>query len=163
MSTKKTLKITKNQVMARWFVCRITSGRKSAKYGALFSYPLFISLVAFGVFQANPFILFIVAVVAIFGVILPMHPFDYIYNYGVARIIGTERIPGRGSELQMSSSAALTFILFAIVSIIFEMQLNYTIMAFIYVLSSVFFILIQLTTDNFSIESIYNSLFKRGK
>lgn len=163
MSTKKTLKITKDQVSARWFVCRITSGRKSAKYGVLFSYPLFISLVAFGVFQANHFILFIAAAVAIFGVILPMHPFDYIYNYGVARVIGTERIPGRGSELQMSSSAAFAFILFAIVSIIFEMQLNYTIMAFIYVLSSVFFILIQLFTDNFSIKSIYNLFFKRGK
>gem|GEM_PF-7122337 len=73
-----------------------------------------------------------------------MHPFDYIYNYGVTKLIGTEQIPGRGSESQVSSSVALLFNLGVIASIIFEIQLNYGVMALIYVLSSIFFIVILL-------------------
>ncbi len=130
--------------MTGWFACKVTSGRKSAQYGIRFSYPLYISVVALGIFLANPYILSITALIALFGVILPMHPFDYIYNYGVTKLIGTEQIPGRGSESQVSSSVALLFNLGVIASIIFEIQLNYGVMALIYVLSSIFFIVILL-------------------
>jgi len=144
MTIKKTLKTVRNQLMTGWFACKVTSGRKSAQYGIRFSYPLYISVVALGIFLANPYILSITALIALFGVILPMHPFDYIYNYGVTKLIGTEQIPGRGSESQVSSSVALLFNLGVIASIIFEIQLNYGVMALIYVLSSIFFIVILL-------------------
>lgn len=149
--------------MAKWFTCRVTSGRKSAKYGIRFSYPIYISLVAIGILLVNPYILSLTALIAFFGVILPMHPFDYVYNYGVAKLIGASQIPGRGSELQMSSCVALLFNLGVIASILYGMQLNYTVMALIYVVSSVFFIAIQLLRDDFSIYSIYNLLFRGSK
>lgn len=160
MNMSKTLKVAKNRLMARWFVCRVTSGRRSAQYGIRFSYPLNISIVVIGILSTNPYILSIAAVIAFFGVILPMHPFDYAYNYGVARIIGTPQIPGRGSELQMSSSMALLFSLSVIVSIIYGIQLNYVVMALLYVLISTFFIVILLFVDNFS---LYSFLPKRRK
>lgn len=160
---KKILKIARNRLMAKWFVCRVTSGRKSAQYGIRFSYPLYISIVVLGIFLVNPYILSITALIAFFGVILPMHPFDYIYNYGVTKLISTDQIPGRGSELQVSSSVALLFNLGVIASIIYALQLNYEVMALIYVISSIFFIAIQLFTDDFSLYSLYDLLFKRGK
>ena len=147
--------------MAKWFVCRVTSGRKSAQYGIRFSYPLYVSLVALGIFLANPYILAITALIAFFGIILPMHPFDYIYNYVVTKLISTDQIPGRGSELQVSSSVNLLFTLGVIASILYEIQLNYEVMALIYILISIFFIAILLFTDDFSIDSIYSLLFKR--
>lgn len=157
MSIKKAMKTTRNQLMARWFVCRITSGRKSAQYGIRFSYPLFISIVAFGIFFENPYILSIDALIALFGFVLPMHPFDYVYNYGVTKLIGTNRIPGRGSELQISSIVALIFILAVISLIVFEIQLNYEVMALMYVLISIFFIAVLLSKNDFSIYSFYRS------
>jgi hypothetical protein len=137
--------------MAQWFVCRVTSGKKSAQYGIRFSYPLYILLVSVGVFLINPYILSIGAVIAFFGVILPMHPFDYLYNYVLARFIGANQIPGRGSELQISSSVALLFNLGVITLITYQVPLNYEVMALIYVLSSIFFIVILLSRDDFSI------------
>lgn len=157
------LKEVKEQLIARWFVCRVTSGRKSAKYGIRFSYPLYISLVTVGLLLINPYIISITALIAFFGVVLPMHPFDYIYNYVVTKLIGTNRIPGRGSELQVNSSVALVFNLGVIASIIYGVQLNYVVMSLIYVLSSLFFIAILLFTDDFSIYSVYGLLFKRGR
>lgn len=154
-------KTTKNQLLAKWFVCRITSGKKSARYGIRFSYPLYISLVALGIFLANPYILFITAIIAFFGIVLPMHPFDYVYNYVVTRIIGTKKIPGRGSELQINSLVALIFNIVVIAFITFGVQLSYPVMAFVYIISSIFFIIIQLSSDDFSIYSIGNLFFKR--
>lgn len=144
-----------NRLMAQWFVCRVTSGRKSAEYGLRFSYPLYISLVALGIFLVNPYVLSITALIAFFGIILPMHPFDYIYNYGVTRLIGTERIPGRGSELQINSLVALIFNICVIASILSGFQLNYGVMALVYILISIFFIVIQLYSDNFSLYSFF--------
>lgn len=151
-----------NKLAEKWFVCRITSGRKSAQYGIRFSYPLYISLVAFGIFLVNPYILSITALIAFFGVILPMHPFDYVYNYIIAKVIGANKIPGRGSELQMNSIVALIFNLGVIASIIFGIQLNYIVMALVYVLISAFFIIVQLLTDNFSIYS-FSNLFSQTR
>lgn len=143
--------------MTNWFVCRVTSGKKSARYGIRFSYPLYLALVALGVFLVNPYLLSIAALIAFFGVILPMHPFDYIYNYCVSRLIGTDKIPGRGSELQVNSGLALLFFLGVLVSIAYKIQLNYAVMALLYILSSSFFITIQLFTDNFSLYSLNKS------
>ncbi len=159
----KIQKEAKNRLMARWFVCRVTSGRRSAQYGIRFSYPLYILLVALGVLLVNPYILSVNALIALLGAILPMHPFDYIYNYGVSKLLGTDKIPGRGSEHQVSSSMAFVFNLGVIASIILGVQLNYLVMALIYIAISVFFIMILLFTDDFSIYSIYRLLFKKGK
>lgn len=73
-----------------------------------------------------------------------MHPFDYAYNYGLTKLIGTDRLPGRGTEQQVSSAVALLFNLVVIASIIFGVKLNYAIMALIYVVASIFFIKIQI-------------------
>lgn len=147
--------------MAKWFVCRITSGRKSAQYGIRFSYPLYICIVTLGIFFENPYVLSITALIAFLGIILPMHPFDYIYNYIIRRMMNTSKIPGRGSELQVNSSVGLVFNLGVITSIIYGFRLNYELMALIYVLCSIFFIAILLLEENFSIYTIYNFLFKK--
>lgn len=152
-----------NQLLARWFVCRITSGKKSAEYGIRFSYPLYISLVTIGILFVNPYILSITALIAFFGIILPMHPFDYIYNYVVVKLIGTDRIPGRGTELQVNSSVALLFNLGVITLIFSGITLHYGVLALIYVVSSIFFIAVLLFTNNFSLYSLSNWVFKRNK
>ena len=157
------LNIALNRLKSQWIICRIISGRKSAQYGIRFSYPLYISIVALGIFFVNPYLLSIAALIAFFGIILPMHPFDYLYNYGVTKLFGTDRITGRGSELQVNSIVALIFNLGVITSIIYDAQLNYEVMALIYVMISIFFIAILLLTENLSIYSFYNFFFKRGK
>lgn len=133
-----------NRLMAKWFACRVTSGRKSAQYGIRFSYPIYISLVALGTLLVSLYILFFTALIAFLGIILPMHPFDYFYNSVVAKLINTTQIAGRGSELQVSSSVALMFNLGVIASIILDLQLNYVVMAIVYVVSSIFFIAVLL-------------------
>jgi len=134
---------------AQWIVCRVISDRKSVQYGIRFSYPIYISIVFLGTFLENPYLLSVAALIALFGMKLPMHPFDYVYNHGVAQLIGLNKIPGRGSELQVNSTVALIFTLCAITLILFNVPINYSVLAIIYVLSSIFFLYIFLSrTDS---------------
>jgi hypothetical protein len=41
-------------------------------------------------------LLFTLAAIAFLAAILPVHPFDLIYNYGIRRLTGTRRLPKRG-------------------------------------------------------------------
>ncbi len=143
----------RSRLKSQWIVCRVISGRKSVQYGIRFSYPIYMSIVFIGVLSENPYILLVAALIALFGMIVPMHPFDYVYNHGVAKLIGTNKIPGRGSELQVNSSVAVVFTIFVITLILFKIPINYSVLAIIYILSSIFFLCIFLfRTDSKATE-----------
>lgn len=132
-----------SQLKEQWLVCGTISDKKSIQYGIRFSYPLYIAIVFLGVVLENPYLLSITLLIAFLGMILPMHPFDYVYNNGVVRLIGTNKIPGRGSELQVNSTVALVFNLCVITLILFSIPINYSVLSIIYVLSSLFFLWVK--------------------
>lgn len=136
--------LLRSRLNAQWIACRLISDRKSVQYGIRFSYPLYILIVLLGVLSENPYVLFIAAVIALLGMKLPMHPLDYVYNHGVAKLIGASKIPGRGSELQVNSTVALIFTSVVIALILFNVPINYSILAIVYLLSSIFFLMIFL-------------------
>ena len=137
----------RDRLVSEWVVCRIVSDKKSVQYGIYFSYPIYILIVFAGILLKNPYLLSITALIAFFSIKLPMHLFDYIYNYGVAKWIGTNKIPGRGSELQVNSIIALGFNLVVLALITFRISINYGALAIIYALGSIFFIGIFLFKD----------------
>lgn len=161
MVEKKVSKALKDRLVAQWLACRITSGRKSAQYGLRLSYPLYIGLVVLGIVLTNSYILTFTAFISLLGAFLPMHPFDYVYNYSIAKISGLEKIPGRGNEMQISSIMALVFNLGVLISIMLGLKINYIIMALIYTFISIFFVVTLLKTDDFSFYSMYRMFFKR--
>jgi hypothetical protein len=134
----------KSQLNAQWIACRLISDRKSVQYGIRFSYPIYLSIVFLGVFSENIYLVSIASIIALLGSKLPMHPFDYVYNLTIAKFPGINKIPGRGSELQVNSIVALVFTLCVITLIIFRIPINYSMLALIYVLSSIFFLCIFL-------------------
>ncbi len=129
---------------AQWIACKLISDKKSVQYGIRFSYPIYIAIVLLGVFLKNPYILLTAATLALLGIKLPMHPLDYVYNHGVIRLISVSKIPGRGSELQVNSTMALVFTSVVIALILFRIPINFSILALLYLLSSIFFLIIFL-------------------
>lgn len=146
MTIKNLIGNLRERLFTRWVACRPISDKGSVQYGIYFSYPIYIFIVFVGVSLQNPYILLLAALVAFLGVKLPMHPFDYVYNY-VAKLMGTSSIPGRGSELQVNSIVSLLFNLIVVVLLALSILINYGILSTIYVLSSVFFIGIFLLKD----------------
>lgn len=137
------MRVLRNKLV-QLYTCKVISGRQSALYGIRFSYPLYILLVTTGIVFEIILILLVAAFIALAGIFLPIHPFDYLYNTFFPRIFKTSKILGRGNELQVNSTISLAFSLLVTLLIVSEVNLNFKLMAFIYVACSIFFIVKQL-------------------
>ena len=63
-------------------------------------------------------LLAILLVIALFGVILPNHPLDYLYNYGIRQLSGRPKLPRRSAQIRFACGLAsfwlvVTIILFS--------------------------------------------------
>jgi hypothetical protein len=54
-------------------------------------------LAAVGVVFGSPLFLLFLTVFSAWGAVSAVHPFDYIYNYGIRRVTGTGPLPKRGA------------------------------------------------------------------
>ena len=78
--------------------------------GNRFAFRLCTAILLIGVFTANIPILIAMMAVAFFGVVLPNHPFDYIYNWFIADRIGRDKLPKRAIQLKFACTMATSFI-----------------------------------------------------
>jgi hypothetical protein len=73
--------------------------------------PVFCTTVmAVGTILASPWILWGLAVTAALGTILPSHPFDYVYNFGVRRLTGTPPLPANGAPRRFACGMATAWL-----------------------------------------------------
>ena len=61
-----------------------------------FPYVICAILAAVGTALASPLVLLSLTFFSAWGAASPVHPFDYIYNYGIRRVTGTGPFPKRG-------------------------------------------------------------------
>jgi hypothetical protein len=71
-------------------------------YGNRFAYYICSSLLLAGVILANIPILATMMIVSIFGVILPNHPFDYVYNNIISSALNKPKLPPRSKQLKFA-------------------------------------------------------------
>ena len=68
---------------------------------------------AVGTALALPMILWALAPFAALGAILPGHPFDVLYNYGLRHLAGTPALPRYGARRRLACAFATTLIVIA--------------------------------------------------
>ncbi len=59
-------------------------------------------------------LLFTLAAIAFLATILPVHPFDLIYNYGIRRLTGTRRLPKRGPPSRFACGVGALWVIVTI-------------------------------------------------
>ncbi len=59
-----------------------------------------------GVSLQSPVVLWLLAATAFLGVLLPFHPFDLLYNYGVRHLAGTRPFPRNGPQRKFACGLA---------------------------------------------------------
>jgi hypothetical protein len=79
-------------------------------FGNRFAYILCVSILIVGVAMASVPILISMGVVAFFGVVLPYHPFDYIYNYVLRGMMNKPKLPPRSKQLKFACTVATIWI-----------------------------------------------------
>ncbi|SIN84145.1 DUF4395 family protein [Algoriphagus halophilus] len=114
------------------------------------------TLVGIGVAAANVPILVGMAFVALGGIILPYHPFDYIYNYFLSSPLKRRKIPPRSKQLKFACTIAAIGL--SLTAWLFYHGQN---LAGYLVGGSLFLVALTVSTTDFCIPSkIYNFLFK---
>ncbi len=109
-----------------------------------------------GVSLNSPTILWSLAAVAFLGAILPFHPFDLIYNYGMRFLTKTQALPRQGSQRRFACGIATAWL----VGTGWAFHLGAALVGYTLGISLIFVAgLVSIT--HFCIPSlIYNTLFK---
>jgi hypothetical protein len=89
-------------------------------FGIRFAYKLCTAILIIGLYTTNVYLLGAMMTVASFAIILPKHPFDYLYNSFLSESMGLPKLPAH--EPQMKFGCAIATIWIA--SIIYFIQVG---------------------------------------
>lgn len=125
-------------------------------FGNRFAYVTCLTFLIIGVASANLPILIAMSIIAFGGIILPFHPFDYIYNYVLRRMLNKPKLPSRSKQLKFACTLATLWI----IATAYLFYAGLTIAG--YVLGSLLIsVAFLVSTTDFCIPSmIYNLIFK---
>ena len=80
------------------------------RFGIRFAYWICTLLAFLGVVTANLWILWGVALLALFATLPPYHPIDYLYNYGFRHILGKSKLPPRSRQGRFACGIAVVWL-----------------------------------------------------
>ena len=100
-----------NRIRAQGYFAYSDEEISEIPFGNRFAYITCGSIVAVGVLTANIPILAAITLVAFFGVILPNHPFDYIYNNVVRHMLQKPELPPRAIQLRFACTIATLWLI----------------------------------------------------
>jgi hypothetical protein len=63
-----------------------------------------------GTILASPLVLWALAVTAALGTVMPSHPFDYVYNFGIRRLTGTPPLPANRAPRKFACGIAAVWL-----------------------------------------------------
>lgn len=112
MNTNK-MKLTTirlNRLRTQGYTCQSDEELSSLAFGNRFAYRACVILLIPGVVLANIPLLLIMMFFAFLGVVLPNHPFDYIYNHLLSKRMKKPQLPPRSVQLKFTCSLATLWI-----------------------------------------------------
>lgn len=124
--------------------------------GNRFAYQLCTILFTLGLVLSNIPILLIASSIAFFTVVLPRHPFDYIYNAIIAPYLNKPPLPKRSKQAKFACGLASFWLIIVILFLYYEYY------AITYILGSILVVIALLvsTIDLCIPSKIYNWIFR---
>lgn len=145
-----------NRLKAQGYLKHSDKEISELAFGNRFAFIICSTLVGLGVATANVPILVGMALIALGGVILPYHPFDYIYNHIVSGLIDRPKLPPRSKQLKFACIIATVWL----AGTVFLFYSGFMTSGYI-VGALLFMVAFTVSTTDFCIPStIYNFLFK---
>jgi hypothetical protein len=110
MKTNKLSTIRIDRIREQGYTKQSENEINDLAFGNRFAYRLCVSVLVIGlVLQSIP-ILSAMMVIAFFGVVLPNHPFDYLYNSLLSKVMNKPKLPKRSVQLKFACSLATVWI-----------------------------------------------------
>lgn len=110
-TTEMNLSATRiSRIRAQGYQTQTDAEINALAFGNRFAYRLCSTILALGVLLSNIPILSAMMIIAFGGVVLPNHPFDYIYNYFLADRMQKPKLPPRSRQLKFACTVATLWI-----------------------------------------------------
>ena len=111
MENQKLISKTRiNRIRAQGYLTNSDSDISQISFGNRFAYLLCSAILIVAVSTANVPLLYVMLTIAFFGIVLPNHPFDYIYNYVLRQQMGKPKLPPRSKQLKFACTVATLWI-----------------------------------------------------
>lgn len=125
-------------------------------FGNRFAYILCTVISAYGIITFSAPTVFLMFIVAFLGVVLPYHPFDYIYNHILSSKLKKPKIPERSPQLKFACTMASIFL--ALTAFLYHIEYN---TIGLVIGSTLLVIAFLVSTLDYCIPSIIYNKFKR--
>jgi hypothetical protein len=156
----------KHQLISTWRIANIRAQGydhysdqeiSALSFGNRFAYIVCTILLLTGLITRNIPLLSAVLVIAFSGVVLPYHPFDYVYNYAIKRVLDKPLLPRRSNQLKFACLMATAFILLTLYFLLTG-RVSYGYLSGCMLVSVA---LLVSTTDYCIPSTIYNRIFSK--
>jgi Domain of unknown function (DUF4395) len=147
---------TKKRLMVQGYNCYSDAELSQHQFGIRFAYYLCDSLVLIGLLLSNLWILAAAMFIAFLGWLLPRHPFDYLYNSVIRKMLDKPELPPRTKQVRFACGIATVWLAGTI------LLFHYGLFFLGYLLGGLLVAVATLvaTTDICIPSMIYNALFK---
>jgi hypothetical protein len=126
-------------------------------FGIRFAYRACVTILSVAVFAQSVALFVVMLGIAFLGIVLPNHPFDYVYNYTLRRKWNRLKLPARSPQLKFACMIATTWL----AMIIYLMANTYATAATLMAVALILVALSPATTDFCVPSAIYNALFQK--
>jgi len=98
------------RLRAQGYLTQTDQELSNLAFGIRFAYLLCLSILLIGVSSANISTLTVMMVIALWGIVLPNHPFDYIYNLLLSEKMNKPKLPERSIQMKFACLVATPWI-----------------------------------------------------
>jgi len=161
MKNEKTIlsPIRLNRLRAQGFTCENEKTLNEMAFGIRFAYRACVVLLIVAIATKSIALFSVMLSIAFLGIVLPNHPFDYLFNYTLRRWMRAPRVPARSKQLKFACIIATVF-LGAVVSLLYFGMVTQGLIA-AGILSA--FALLPSTIDLCVPSLIYNAIFQKSR
>lgn len=126
-------------------------------FGIRFAYRACVTLLLVAVLTQSVALFGVMLGIAFLGIVLPNHPFDYVYNYTLRRTWNRLKLPARSQQLKFACTIATAWI-----ATVTYLMANGNATAATLMAAALILVALSPSTIDFCLPSvIYNALFQR--
>jgi hypothetical protein len=128
-------------------------------FGIRFAYRACIAVLTVAVLTQSIPLFSVMLGIAFLGIVLPNHPFDYIYNHTLSGWMNRPKVPARSAQLKFACSIATAWI----ATVIYLLVAGHTTLGLAMAINLIVIAMFPATIDFCIPSAIYNALFKGKK
>jgi hypothetical protein len=148
-----------NRLRAQGYYTETKKELTGMAFGIRFAYRACVAILTVAVLTQSVALFSVMLGIAFLGIVLPNHPFDYIYNHLLSGPMNRPKVPARSAQLKFACSIATAWI----ATVIYLLVTGHTTLGLAMAINLILIAMLPSTVDFCVPSAIYNAMFKSKK